>query len=121
MQNQGGLMIGSFVEVGSPVCQQEGKTDCNANELKGFKYRDSPGGGWGERPVKGAPTSIIIPIQKSPLFNEVAAGNPDILAYRDYLNRIVEIKRLAGELTAQQKEVLADMKKAAERPKVFTF
>src|SRR6185369_9025436 len=34
VQPQGGLMIAQFVEVGQPVCQQEGKTDCNANELK---------------------------------------------------------------------------------------
>jgi hypothetical protein len=119
--NEGGLSLATFAEVGSPVCQTPDKTDCNANELKGFKYRTDAAQSWGERPVKGKPEGIIIPLKKSPLFNTVAAGNPDILELRDYIGRMGEIKGLWVELTAQQKEVLADLKRAAERPKVFTF
>jgi hypothetical protein len=118
---EGGLMIGAFAEVGSPICTQEGKTDCGANDLKGFKFRTDPNQSWGERPVKGNPTQVIIPIKKSPLFNEVAAGNPDILAFRDYIGRLAEIKLLAAELTASQKEVQKDLQKVADKPKVFTF
>jgi hypothetical protein len=118
---EGGLTIGQFAEVGSPVCTQPDKTDCGANDLKGFKYRTDSAQSWGERPVKGGPTAIIVPIKKTPLFNEVAAGNPDVLAFRAYLQRVVEIKTLAGELTAMQKEVGGDLKKMAEKPKVFTF
>jgi hypothetical protein len=118
---EGGLTLAQFAEVGSPVCTTPDKTDCGANELKGFKYRTDSAQSWGERPVKGNPNAIIIPIKKSPLFGEVAASNPDVLAFRAYLQRVVEIKMLAAELTAQQKEVTGDLKKMAEKSKVFTF
>jgi hypothetical protein len=62
-----------------------------------------------------------MPMQKTPLFNTVAAGNPDVLALRDYARRMDNIRRLIASLSAEQKEVLGDMKRAAERPKVFTF
>jgi len=64
---------------------------------------------------------IVVPMQKSPLFGSVAAGNPDILAFKDYLRRVIEIKSTAGTLVAEQKDVIADLKRASERPKVFTF
>jgi hypothetical protein len=121
VEPQGGLMLAKFVEVGQPVCQQEGKTDCNANELKGFQYRLDSGSGWGTRPVKGKPEMIVMPLQQTPLFKAVAAGNPDFLAVKDYARRMAEIKTQAAMLMNQQKDVLADLKKSAERPKLFAF
>ncbi len=121
VEPQNGLMLAKFVEVGSPVCQQEGKTDCNANELKGFQYRLDSGSGWGTRPVKGKPEMIVMPLQQTPLFKAVAAGNPDFLAVKDYARRMAEIKTLAAQLMNQQKEVLADLKKASERPHLLAF
>ena len=121
VEPQGGLMLAKFVEVGTPVCQQEGKTDCNANELKGFQYRLDSGSGWGTRPVKGKPEAIVMPLQQTPLFKAVAAGNPDFLAVKDYARRMAEIKTQAAMLMNQQKDVLADLKKSAERPKLFAF
>lgn len=115
------FLVGKFVEVGAPVCQEPGKQDCSTSELKGFKYRLDSGSAFSERPVKGKPGEVVVPIEKGPLFKSVASGNPDLLAYKDYLRRVVSIKSLAGELVAQQKDVLADLKRAAERPKVFTF
>jgi hypothetical protein len=121
LQAQGGLQVAEFVEMGNPTCPDPAKTDCAPNEWKGFKYRVDAGGGWGERPLKGAINSIVMPLHKTPLFNTVAAGNPDILALRDYGRRMDEIKALLGALAKDQKEVLGDMKRASERPKVFTF
>jgi len=121
VEPQGGLMLAKFVEVGQPVCQQEGKTDCNANELKGFQYRLDSGSGWGTRPVKGKPEMIVMPLQQTPLFKAVAAGNPDFLAVKDYARRMAEIKTQAAMLMNQQKDVLADLKKSAERPRLFAF
>ena len=48
VEPQGGLMLAKFVEVGTPVCQKEGQTDCNASELKGFQYRMDSGSGWNQ-------------------------------------------------------------------------
>jgi len=115
------LVAGQFVEVGAPVCQKEGQTDCNANELKGFQYRLDSGSGWGTRPVKGKPEMIVMPLQQTPLFKAVAAGNPDFLAVKDYARRMAEIKTQAAMLMNQQKDVLADLKKASERPKLLAF
>lgn len=121
VEPQGGLMLAKFVEVGTPVCQKEGQTDCNANELKGFQYRLDSGSGWGTRPVKGKPEAIVMPLQQTPLFKAVAAGNPDFLAVKDYARRMAEIKTQAAMLMNQQKDVLADLKKASERPKLLAF
>lgn len=121
VEPQGGLMLAKFVEVGAPVCNDPAKTDCNANELKGFQYRLDSGSGWGTRPVKGKPEMIVMPLQQTPLFKAVAAGNPDFLAVKDYSRRMAEIRLLSAQLMNEQKEVLADLKRAAERPKMLAF
>ena len=118
----GPIPIAHFAEMGPPVCETPDKTDCPAAELKGFKYRTKSGGDWSIKPVKGKPTDTIIPIEPSELFGTVAAGNADVLAFKDYGNRLKNIGGLSQELAAEQKDVLADLKRrAAERPKVFTF
>jgi hypothetical protein len=121
VEQQGGLTLAKFVEVGAPVCNDPAKTDCNANELKGFQYRLDSGSGWGTRPVKGKPEMIVMPLQQTPLFKAVAAGNPDFLAVKDYARRMAEIRTLLATLMNQQKDVLGDLKKAAERPKLLAF
>jgi hypothetical protein len=120
VDTNGPLPMATFVELGNPVCPSPEQTDCPPAQLK-FKYRVDSGGGWGERPVKGAQGAIVTPIQPSALFKNVAAGDPDILAFKDYLRRIVTIKSLAQTLTVEQKEVLKDLQKIADRPKLFTF
>jgi hypothetical protein len=121
LDNTGQLKLAKFAELGAPVCPNPDDTNCPPAQLKGFKYRFDSGGNWGEKPVKGNPTDMIWPIEPSALFKSIAAGNPDILAYKDYFRRIVGIKALAGSLVAEQKDVLGDLKKTAERPKVFVF
>jgi hypothetical protein len=121
VEQQGGLTLAKFVEVGSPVCNDPSKTDCNANELKGFQYRLDSGSGWGTRPVKGKPETIVMPLQQTPLFKAVAAGNPDFLAVKDYARRMAEIRQLLGGLMNSQKDVLGDLKKAADRPKMLAL
>src|SRR5262249_46644687 len=98
VEPQGGLMLAKFVEVGSPVCADATKTDCNANELKGFQYRLDSGSAWGQRPVKGKPEAIVMPLQQTPLFKAVAAGNPDFLTVKDYARRMAEIRTQLGML-----------------------
>lgn len=117
----GAIPLAHFVEVGQPLCPKPGQVDCNAGELKGFKYRTDSGAGWGERPVKGKPGEIVVPIQATPFFKSVAAGSPDVFAVKDYARRVANIRVLLGKLVASQKDVLADLKRAADRPKVFTF
>lgn len=117
----GPIPLAHFVEMGPPVCQTPDKVDCPTSELKGFKYRTKSGEGWSEKPVKGKPAETVVPIQANELFKSVAAGNPDLLAFKDYIRRVVSIKTLAGTLVAEQKDVIADLKRTTDRPKVFTF
>jgi hypothetical protein len=117
----GPVTTAKLVEVGPPVCQDKSTTECNAAQLVGFKYRADSGAGWSERPVKGKPTEVVTPINQTPFFKSVASGNPDILAYKDYVRRMVEIRKLVTEVSGQQKPVTDALKKAAERSKLFTF
>ena len=43
------------------------------------------------------------------------------LAVKDYARRMAEIRQLLGGLMNQQKEVLGDLKKAADRPKMLAL
>jgi hypothetical protein len=117
----GPLPLAHFVEIGEPVCADANKKDCNANELKGFKYRQESGASWSERPVKGKPGEVVTPLQATPLFKSVAAGGTDIIAVEAYGRRLKGISELVAKLAGSQKELQGDLKKVAERPKVFTF
>ncbi len=122
LELNGALPLAKFAELGSPVCPNPDQTDCPPAQLKGFKFRYDSGGAWGEKPIHGKPGETVTPIEPSALFKTIAAGNPDILAYKDYVRRVVTIKGLAGGLMAEQKDVrIADLTKTASRPKVFTF
>jgi hypothetical protein len=46
LDTSGAIPLAHVVEIGSPVCPHEGETDCNANDLKGFKFRTETGGQW---------------------------------------------------------------------------
>jgi hypothetical protein len=117
----GAIPVAQLVEMGTPVCQDKEKTDCPANQLAGFKYRTDSGASWSERPVKGKLGETVTPIQQNAFFKSVISGNPDILAFKDYVRRLGEIKTSAMSVLGQQKDVVGDLKRAAERPKVFTF
>jgi hypothetical protein len=120
-EQQGPLTLAKMVEVGKPVCSDPAKTDCNANELSAFEYRLDSGSAWGKRPVKGKPGEIVMPLQQTPLFKTIAGGGSDVLAVKDYARRIAAIRSLASSLSNEQKEVLADIKKIADRPKIVAF
>ena len=47
--------------------------------------------------MKGKPEAIVMPLQQTPLFKAVAAGNPDFLAVKDYARRMAEIKHASGD------------------------
>ncbi len=121
MDLTGKIPIAQMVEVGSPVCNKQGVTDCNADELKGFKYRTDSGGQWGEKPLRGKPGETITPLNQTPFFKSIASGSPDILAVKDYARRIARISAQVTKLKAAEKDVLSDMKKAAEKPRLIAF
>ena len=101
--------------VPAEFCPKEGDTDCSAADLKGFKYRTDAGGAWFTKPVKGQPGQIIIPLQKTPLFTSAVSGSPDMLAARDAVRRLAEIRLLSGKLFGEQKELLNGLEKASDK------
>ncbi len=113
--------LSQLVELGDVVCNTPGQKDCNAAELKGFQYRVASSGNWSERPAKGKPEQVVYPLQPTPFFESILSGNPDVLVLRDYGRRMQSIGKLASEIDAVQKQVVADMKKSAERPRLFAF
>ena len=117
----GAIPLAHFAEIGGPLCPKEGETDCSAADLKGFKFRTDTGAQWSTKPVKGPPGTIIIPLQKTPLFATVASGSPDIIAAKDHVRRMAEIRMLTGKLYGEQKELQAALAKASERGKVKEF
>ena len=117
----GPIPIATFAEMGTPVCPTAGQVDCAAGELKGFKYRLDAGSAWSEKPVKGKMGETVTPLKQTPLFKSVAAGSPDSVALAAYNARQKNILELIGSLEKTQKELMSDLKKTAERPKVFTF
>jgi len=114
------IPVAKFAEMGNPVCPKEG-VPCDPKDWKGFKYRLDAGAPWSEKPIKGKPGETITPLQRTPLFNTVASGSIDALAMEAYGRRLKAIVEVIGELQKTQKELMADLKKTAERPKVFTF
>ena len=61
---------------------------------------------------------IVLPIQRTPLFNAVASGSPDLLAARDHLRRMAEIRVLTAKLFQQQKELLQKLEEQSTAKKV---
>ncbi len=117
----GAVPLASFAEVGAPVCPTPGQVDCKADELKGFKYRLEAGQAWSEKPLKGKLGETITPLQRTPLFDSVVVGSADAVALEAYKRRQATILELVGNLEKTQKELAVDLKRTAERPKVFTF
>ena len=121
MDLTGAIPIAQMVEVGTPVCNKPGVTDCNASELKGFKFRTDAGASWGEKPLRGKPGETLTPLNQTPFFKSIASGSPDILAVKDYARRLARIQALINKLTQAQKDVLSDMQKAADKPHLIAF
>jgi hypothetical protein len=118
----GRLPLAKFAELGGPVCPNPDQTDCPPDQLKGFKYRFDSGAAWGEKPVSKAKLAeSVLPIEPSKFFKDIAAGSPDILAFNDYKRRLITIQALSAAIMAEQKDVLGDLKKTIDRPKVFVF
>ena len=110
-----------FVELGSPVCPQPDQTDCPPATLKGFKYRIDSGGAWGERPIKGKPGEIVMPMQPSAALQDRRRRQPGhprlqgLPAPRGHHQAAGRQPRRRAEGSARRSE------ERAERPKVFTF
>jgi hypothetical protein len=119
---RGKLVIGSLVEIGAPVCKGGGNECTNADQMEGFQIRVNTGNPWSTRKV-GSKVSgdIVVPIEKTPLFDAVMSGSPDQVRMEQYRQRYNSIRLTLARLAAEQKQLLEAIDKAAARPDLFTL
>jgi hypothetical protein len=90
--------------LGGVVCPNKGETNCEPAEMK-LRYRTSVSGQFQEKPVKGLPKDIVIPIQPTDLLKNMVIGDPNQLACRDYSRRIERIRQTVTKIPELEKFV----------------
>jgi hypothetical protein len=90
--------------------------------MEGFQIRVNTGNPWSTRKV-GSKVSgdIVVPIEKTPLFDAVMSGSPDQVRMEQYRQRYNSIRLTLARLAAEQKQLLEAIEKAAGRPDLFTL
>ena len=119
--SRGKLVIGSLVEVGSPVCKG-GTTDCPPDQVEGFQIRSNTGAPWTNRKISAKVAGdIVVPLDRSPLLEAVMSGSPEQVRNEQYKQRYNNIRLILVRLAAEKKELTDAIEKAAGRPDLFTF
>ncbi|MCC6746550.1 MAG: hypothetical protein IT371_02765 [Deltaproteobacteria bacterium] len=117
--DEGAYYLGQIVEVGPPSCPEKGKK-CKASEVKGFPVRVGNSRSWDDRPGKSKKmTDIVVPIVPDENWRQVAAGKPGYLAFKEYVMHLGNVSRTAAALAKDEKELLQDLSKQANRAKLF--
>jgi hypothetical protein len=118
---EGALPVANLVEVGQRVCKGGGSDCRTAADLIGFEVRSDTGGTWVPRKLKGQDAERLVPLQPTPFMRTAMSGRPELLSMRDYERRLRDIRFLCEVLQRTQKELLADLKRAAERDRLVTL
>ncbi len=101
--------------LGGVVCPKEGETNCDPGEMK-LRFRTSVSGQFQEKPAKGLPKDIVIPIQPTDLLKNVAVGDPNQLACRDYVRRIERIRTTVTKIPELEKFVVEGLDDRIKNP-----
>ncbi|MBL8633138.1 MAG: hypothetical protein JNM40_07925 [Myxococcales bacterium] len=101
--------------LGGVVCPKEGETSCDPGDMK-LRYRTSVSGQFQEKPAKGLPKDIVIPIQPTDLLKNVIVGDPNQLACRDYVRRIDRIRQTVTKLPELEKFVIEGLDDRIKNP-----
>lgn len=119
--SRGKLVIGSLVEMGQPVCKG-GTSECPADQIEGFQIRPNTGAPWSARKVGPKPAGdIVVPIERTPLFDAVMSGSPDSVRMEQYKQRYNGIRIVLARLAAEKKELWEAVEKASARADLFTL
>jgi hypothetical protein len=117
----GKMVVANLVEMGQPVCK-DGGSDCQMDQLEGFKIRANAGANWVNRKVGSKPDgSIVVPLDRTPLLESAMAGSPDQARMEQYRIRSVNIQILLTRIAATQKQLMDAIKTAAARPDMFSL
>ncbi len=118
---RGKLAIGTLVEVGATVCKGGG-AECGADQIEGFQIRSNTGAPWSNRKIGPKPAGdIVVPLDKTPLFDAVMSGSPDQVRMEQYKQRYASIRLILARLAAEHKQLAEALEKAASRPDLFTL
>lgn len=110
-----------LVELASgPTCTTPGKTDCDVKEMK-LAFRTSTGGNTQNRPLKGRPDEVVFPMAPTELRNQILAGDTNHLALEAFGRRQREIIETVALIVETEKQLIGNLKKRAEQPKLFTL
>ena len=101
--------------LGGVVCPKEGEMNCDPGEMK-LRFRTSVSGQFQEKPAKGLPKDIVIPIQPTELLKNVAVGDPNQLACRDYARRIDRIRTTVTKIPELEKFVVEGLDDRIKNP-----
>lgn len=101
--------------LGGVVCPKEGESNCDPGDMK-LRYRTSVSGQFQEKPAKGLPKDIVIPIQPTDLLKNVIVGDPNQLACRDYVRRIDRIRQTVTKLPELEKFVIEGLDDRIKNP-----
>lgn len=101
--------------LGGVVCPKEGDMNCDPGEMK-LRFRTSVSGQFQEKPAKGLPKDIVIPIQPTELLKNVAVGDPNQLACRDYARRIDRIRTTVTKIPELEKFVIEGLDDRIKNP-----
>jgi hypothetical protein len=114
------LPLAQLVELGGIVCPDPKQTDCKPEEAK-MRYRTALGGDFQMRALKGVPKDVVLPIQQTELQKQVMSGDPNLLAFKDYVRRAAALFQQLTKIREEQKQLTAGLKKRAEAPTMFTL
>lgn len=122
IDGSGDIPVGMLVEVGAPVCKDPAQQDCGAKDIDGFKIRADVTAKWTDRKARGADAERVIPIKPdTALAEKTLAGGIEVIAAREFRTDFAELFQTSRKIGAVEKDLVADLSKAAARPKVFTF
>jgi hypothetical protein len=124
-EDAGSYYLGQFVEVGNIVCADEKAKNCAKADIKGFYIRTNINSSWSPRPgkpnKKGRISEVVIPIIPNEFFRQIIVGRPGYLAYKDYVRHYGRLSAIAAILSKDEKELLKDLGKMANRSQLFTL
>ncbi len=123
--DEGKYFLGSLVEVGNIVCEEEGKgANCPKAKIGGFMVRSNFSGSWAPRIGKPGSSSqnfteIVIPIIPDQNWRSVATGKKGRLAFQDYKRGYLTLSAISSLLIRGEKMLIQDLGKASNREKLF--
>lgn len=123
-EDAGRYFLGSLVEVGNIVCEDQAAKECPRDKISGFQVRSSLSGSWAPRigkpsTTKDKITDIVIPIIPDDNWRQVAVGKRGYLAFQDYKRGYLTLAAICALLQRDEKALMQDLGKAANREKVF--